>query len=85
VIKQLFLAPEHKNSEKKFFLFIEHEVLFYETPFFHRARRNYVCGQSEEVSSSGGSSLEFWDFSAFFNGHEVLFYETTFSASVLEH
>jgi hypothetical protein len=41
--------------------------------------------QSEEVSSSGGSSLEFWDSSAFFIGHEVLFYETTFSASALEH
>jgi hypothetical protein len=41
--------------------------------------------QSEEVSSSGGSSLEFWDSSAFFIGHEVLFYETTFFASALEH
>jgi hypothetical protein len=61
VIKHLFLAREQKNSGKKF---IGHEVLFYETPFLHRARRNYVCGairkQSEEVSSSGGSSLEFW-------------------------
>jgi hypothetical protein len=65
VIKQLFLAREQKNSGKKFFLFIRHKVLFYETPFLHPARRNYVCGairkQSEEVSSSGGSSLEFWD------------------------
>jgi hypothetical protein len=65
VIKQLFLAREQKNSGKKFFLFIGHEVLFYEKPFLYRARRNYVCGairkQSEDVSSSGGSSLEFWD------------------------
>jgi hypothetical protein len=38
------LARKQKNSGKKFFLFIEHEVLFYETPFLHRARRNYVCG-----------------------------------------
>jgi hypothetical protein len=57
-----------KNSGKKFFLFIEHEVLFYETPFLHSARRIFVCGATalarphlEEVSSSGGSSLEFWD------------------------
>jgi hypothetical protein len=54
-----------RNSGKKFFLIIEHEVLFYETPFLHPARTNYVCGanrkQSEEVSSSGESSLEFWD------------------------
>jgi hypothetical protein len=71
--------------KQKFFLFIEHEVLFYETPFLHRTRRIYVCGQSEEVGSSGGSSLEFWDLSAFFIGHEVLFYETTLSASALEH
>jgi hypothetical protein len=35
VLKQLFLAREQKNSGKKFFLFIEHEVLFYETPFLH--------------------------------------------------
>jgi hypothetical protein len=65
VIKLLFLAREQKKNGKKFFIFIEHEVLFYETPFLHRARRNYVCGairkQLEEVSSSGGSSLEFWD------------------------
>jgi hypothetical protein len=64
-IKQLFLAREQKKGGKKFFLFIGHEVLFYGTPFLHCARRNYVCGairkQSEEVSSSGGSSLEFWD------------------------
>jgi hypothetical protein len=60
------LAREQKNSGQKFFLFIGHEVLFYETPFLHRARRNYVCGQSEEVSRSDGSSLEFWDLSAFF-------------------
>jgi hypothetical protein len=66
VIKQLFLAREQKNSGKKFFLFIEHEVLFYETPFLHRARRIYVCGATalarphlEEVSSSDGLSLEF--------------------------
>jgi hypothetical protein len=57
-----------KNSGKTFFIFIEHEVLFYETPFLHRARRIYVCGATalaiphlEEVSSSGRSSLEFWD------------------------
>jgi hypothetical protein len=31
-----FLAREQKNSGKKFFLFIEHGVLFYETPFLHR-------------------------------------------------
>jgi hypothetical protein len=42
-----------KKKGKKFF-FIGHEVLFYETLFLHRARRIYVCGQSEEVSSSGG-------------------------------
>jgi hypothetical protein len=47
VIKQLFLAQEQKNSGNKFFLFIEHEVLFYETPFLYRARRNYVCGACE--------------------------------------
>jgi hypothetical protein len=29
-----FLAREQKNSGNKFFLFIEHEVLFYETPFY---------------------------------------------------
>jgi hypothetical protein len=50
VIKQLFLALEQKNSGKKFFLFIEHEVLFYETPFSHRARRNYVCGACETTA-----------------------------------
>jgi hypothetical protein len=33
-----------KKKGKKFFLFIEHEVLFYETPFLHRATRIYVCG-----------------------------------------
>jgi hypothetical protein len=44
VIKLLFLAREQKNSGKKFFLFIGHEVLFYETPFLHGTRRNYVCG-----------------------------------------
>jgi hypothetical protein len=44
VIKQLFFAREQKNSGKKFFLLIEHEVLFYETPFLHRATRIYVCG-----------------------------------------
>jgi hypothetical protein len=44
VIKQLFLAREQKNSGKKFFLFIKHEVLFYVAPFLHRARRNYLCG-----------------------------------------
>jgi hypothetical protein len=33
-----------KKKGKKFFLFIEHEVLFYETPFLHRARRIYFCG-----------------------------------------
>jgi hypothetical protein len=45
--------------------------LFYETPFLHGARRNYVCGATalarphlEEVSSCGGLSLEFWDSSA---------------------
>jgi hypothetical protein len=58
MIKLLFLAREQKNSGKKFFLFIGHEVLFYETPFLHRTRRNYVCGaikkQREEVSRSGG-------------------------------
>jgi hypothetical protein len=43
VIKQLFLAREQKNSGKKFFLFIGHEVMFFETPFLHPARRNYVC------------------------------------------
>jgi hypothetical protein len=58
---KLFLAREQKNSGKKFFLFIEHEVLFYETPFLHRARGNYVCSATalarphlEEVSSRGG-------------------------------
>jgi hypothetical protein len=68
VIKQLFLAREQKNSGKKFFLFIEHEVLFYEMPFLQRARRIYVCGATalarphlEEVSSSVPSSLDFWD------------------------
>jgi hypothetical protein len=39
VIKQLFLAREQKNSRKKFFLFIEHAVLFYETPFLHHVRQ----------------------------------------------
>jgi hypothetical protein len=39
-----FLAREQKNSGNKLFLFIGHEVLLYETPFLHRARRNYVCG-----------------------------------------
>jgi hypothetical protein len=34
----------------------EDEVLFYETPFLHRARTIYVCGQSEEVSSKGFAS-----------------------------
>jgi hypothetical protein len=33
-----------KKKGKKFFLFIGHKVLFFETPFLHRARRNYVCG-----------------------------------------
>jgi hypothetical protein len=57
-----------KTVEKSFFFFIKHEVLFYETPFLHRTRRIYVCGATalarphlEEVSSSGGLSLEFWD------------------------
>jgi hypothetical protein len=67
--KELFyhkcaLAREQKKQGKKLFLFIGHEVLFFKTTCI-RARRNYVCGairkQSEEVSSSGGSSLEFWD------------------------
>jgi hypothetical protein len=35
-----FLAREQKNRGKKFFLFIEHEVLFYETRFLHPARTN---------------------------------------------
>jgi hypothetical protein len=63
-----FLAREQKKSGKKFFLFIGHEVLFYETPFLHGARQIYVCGGTalarphlQEVSSSGGSSHEFWD------------------------
>jgi hypothetical protein len=43
-----------KKQWNKVFSFIEHEVLFYETPFLHRAGTIYVCGQSEEVSSSGG-------------------------------
>jgi hypothetical protein len=50
VIKQLFLAREQKNSGKKFFLFMEHEVLFYETPFLQRASRNYVCGACERTA-----------------------------------
>jgi hypothetical protein len=33
-----------KKKGKQFFLFIEHEVLFYEMPFLHRARRIYFCG-----------------------------------------
>jgi hypothetical protein len=37
-------GEEYTSSGKKFFLFIGHEVLFYEMPFLHRARRNYVCG-----------------------------------------
>jgi hypothetical protein len=45
-----FLAREQKNSGKKFFLFIGHEVLFYETPFLHRPRRNYVCGACETTA-----------------------------------
>jgi hypothetical protein len=40
--------------DKKFFLFIEHEVLFYETPFLHRARRNYVCGACETTADWWG-------------------------------
>jgi hypothetical protein len=56
-----FLAREQKNSGKKFFLFIEHEVLFYETPFLHSETRIYFCGQSEEGSISGGMSPEFVD------------------------
>jgi hypothetical protein len=52
-----FLAREQKKQWKKVFSFFEHEVLFYETPFLHRAGTIYVCGQSEEVSSSGGLSL----------------------------
>jgi hypothetical protein len=51
VIKLLFLAREQKNSGKKFFLFIEHEVLFYETPFLQRARRNDVCGAIRKKSA----------------------------------
>jgi hypothetical protein len=39
-----------KKQWKKVFLFIEHEVLFYETPFLHRARRNYVCGACETTA-----------------------------------
>jgi hypothetical protein len=39
-----FLTREQKNSGKKFFLFIGHEVLFYETPFLHGAIRIYFCG-----------------------------------------
>jgi hypothetical protein len=46
----LFLAREQKNSGKKFFLFMGHEVLFYETSFLHRARRNYVCGACETTA-----------------------------------
>jgi hypothetical protein len=50
VIKQLFLARKQKNRGKKFFLFIEHEVLLYETPFLQRASRNYVCGACETTA-----------------------------------
>jgi hypothetical protein len=39
-----FLAREQKKQWKKFFLFIGHKVLFFETPVLHRARRDYVCG-----------------------------------------
>jgi hypothetical protein len=48
-----------KKQWKKVFSFIGHEVLFYETPFLHRATRNYVCGQSEEAAVVAGR--EFWD------------------------
>jgi hypothetical protein len=46
-----------ENSGKKFFLFIKHEVLFYETPFLHRARRNYLCGATalERERRKGGA------------------------------
>jgi hypothetical protein len=48
--KTALFSTRTKNSGKKFFLFIEHEVLFYETPFLHRARRNYVCGAVETTA-----------------------------------
>jgi hypothetical protein len=50
-----------KKKGKKFFLFSDMKFCFMKRLFLHSARTNYVCGQSEEVSSSGGSSLEFWD------------------------
>jgi hypothetical protein len=41
LVKNNYLFDKKKGN--KFFLFIEHEVLFYETPFLHRTRRNFVC------------------------------------------
>jgi hypothetical protein len=48
----VFLAREQKNSGKKFFLFIGHEVLFYETPFLHRPRRNCLWRNQKAVRRS---------------------------------
>jgi hypothetical protein len=55
--KTALFSTRTKKQWKKVFSFFEHAVLFYETPFLHRAGTIYLCGQSEEVSSSGGSSL----------------------------
>jgi hypothetical protein len=55
----MFLTREQKYSGKKFFLFIEHEVLFYERPFLHRARRNYVYGSQKKSAVVAGQVLNF--------------------------
>jgi hypothetical protein len=59
VLKTALFSTRTKKQLKKVFSFIGHEVLFYETPFLHRATRNYVCWQSEEAAVVAGRVLNF--------------------------
>jgi hypothetical protein len=59
LIKQLFLAREQKNSGKRFFLFIGHEVLFYETPFYTALEETMSVASQKKSAVVAGQVLKF--------------------------